>query len=440
MAKIGYGVEQKELQPESREEIINHIFEFMMKDETRDVFLQTAVQFLLQNGKELEDGKISFSLEDQDMQRFCVLYATQNVMDKALDENIDEAYALLAMYTAHPKFADIQKKTLTQDDLTALEKYYEATPELKLAKQVCDINLEVSSTMHGQSEKVLTTFQANRIQEKFEELTPYLTFEQCAAGFYNISMIHRALLAEKDYYDPAENNAEKECLKKVLEYTTDYKRISYCANRLGPQYSNPGLIRAAYRRALTSAASENDCCKINQALAECYINDYHPRIGYKMNNQPDSELQKLERAEMYYVDALAFAQEPEKLNILKSIAKLQKRQNKLDQWTVTMTTMAMDLMSGEERCHTLMEVANKQNDLKAEFLDRVIYEADRSKEIDKSRKAILINKASTLLRPIYNQQQDEKGLDYLNKMSAKYNKVQQSISNPLTLYKKRKSR
>lgn len=431
-----------ELSPDSREQIATNIASYFLNSEENSIFLSNAINHLQQHSKavEITDNQIQISGKDPEFQNFCILYATQKVMDLALDENIQEAYILLTELTNAAKYKFDHEVALDEDGLNELENYYAQAPELQLAKQICDIQLEINATMSGESGKCLTSFQANRIQEKFDEMVPYLNLNQCAAGYYNISIIHRALLGEKDTYDPTENSAEKECLQKVLEYSEDYKRIDYCVNRLGSDYKNKGLIRSAYRRALTSATTDNDFYKINMALAQCYADDYQPRMGfnYGTGSLQEAEDKKLERAEMYYQDALEYAPLPEKLNVLKNIAKMQLKQHKMQDWAQTRTTMAMKYMQGSERCHALMGIAEKMPHLQEAYLDRVIYEADHAKNLSKSRKNMIIYQASSLLRPIYESNNYRDGLDYLDKMANKYAKAQNvDILNPLAQYKKR---
>lgn len=437
--RFGYPIEMEPLKTTPREVIAANISRQMLNGDDKDIFVNSAVQYLANEGAlKIEDNKAQLSLADPEFQNFCILYGTQKVMDEALDENLLEAYKLLVEYTDDVKYKRTEVTSLGEKEIKELDTFYADTPELLLAKQVCDIQLDINQTLNGTSGKMLTSFQANRIQEKFEELTPYLNFEQCAAGYYNISIIHRALLGEKDYYDPAENNAEKECLKKVLEYTSDYKRIGYCANRLGTTEAIQGNIRAAYRRALTVATSDNDLYKINMALAQCYTNDYKPKSSY--NTQEDSEMQKLFRAEMYYNDALEHARDTEKLNILKAIGRLQIKQNKIDAWTQTQTIMAMEHLTGEDRCHMLMEIANRNHKLKTAYLEQTIYEADKSKVISKPKKSIIIRHVASKLEQIYDKEGNREKLEQLARTKAKYAPAQQPASNPLLNYKRGRGR
>lgn len=439
--KTGLPFSDEKLPENTREQIVQNVFTTIMHDQDEVAqFINSAVQYLPDEKLNIQDGKIQLDLSSPEFQNFTILYATQKVMDQALDENLIEAYNLLTEYTGSTKYTGKDTISLDEDDLKELEEYYSPTPELQLAQKVCNIQMQINETMSGQSGKCFTSFQANRIQELFEDMMPYLNFEQRAAAYYNVSLIHRALLAEKDYYDPAENNSEKECLKKVLEYTVDYKRINYCANRLGTSFTDQGMLRAAYRRALAAAETENDLCKINLALAACYKSDYHPKIGFRYENHPEQEHedQKLERAERHYADALRYASDPEKLSILKEIGKLQKKQSKLSDWTETQTQIAMKYMTGEERCHALMNIAEHNARLRVPYLERVVYEAARSKEMSKASKSTVIQKAAKSLRPIYEKEKNEAALEKLNKTALRFEKAS-AKDNPLLKFKRKSS-
>lgn len=438
--RYGYDFEIDKLQPASRERVAANIFRHIINSEDRDNFVSGLSSYLYQTGKVNQDGNIEISIGDPEVLQYTIAYGMKKVIDHALDEDLDSAYKLLSEYTMSNKYTNKTATGLTEDDLAELGEFFSQTAEMFIAKQLCDLQLEISATLQGKSDKVLTSYQANRMQEKFEELVPCLDFEQRAAGYYNLSIIHRALLGEKETYDPMEGNAEKECLKKVLEYTADYKRIGYCVNRLGPNKGHAGLVRAAYRRALTEAESDNDLYKINLALADCYVEDRQPVTGFRVENKFYEEDEKLKRAIMYYSDALQYAPVPEQLNVLKKIAKQQRVLGDSSAWAETMTKMAMEHMTGEERCHTLMEVAHRIPSLKESYLDRVIYEAAKSKHISKNKKGVIIAGAEAILRPLYIKSDNQKGLSYLDKMMAKFAPRSSVSDNPLVRYKRRKTR
>ncbi len=432
------GNEYKEkLMPESREKIAKNIFLKTISGEDANQFLMAAAQFLMLQGKVPDaNGHLSVSIEDEDMQNFSIQYGTEKVMDQALDENIAGAYLLLLRYanSIYEKNDDIDE--LDEKYVRDLEKYFAATPELQLAKQICDIQSEINLTMSGQQGKSLTSFQANRIQEKFEEISPYLNNEQCAAGYYRLSIIHRVLLGEKDIYNPEENNAEKECLKKVLTYTSDHNRIDYCVNRLGTSYPSQGLVRAAYRRALSQAGTLQDLYKINMALANCYVSDYRPQIGFNYDASGESnKYRKLERAEYYYSNAFEAAPVPERINVLKRLANVQFQQNKIEAWTRTKTIMAMEYMEGEERCHTLMDIAKRNKNLRIQYLERVVQEAVRAKGMGKDKRSDIILDAANMLHKIYEKNHDEDQIKKMEAVVQKYTYPPEILINPLLRYK-----
>ncbi len=431
----GTPIEITEITPASREQVAVAAHSIFMESPESETYMMLLAQHALDQGADVTDGKLSLSITDPMIQDFALGYASQKIIDNAVNENLTEAYDMLLKCTVLPKFINKTNEGifLTEDDLTNLSVRFSSIPELKFAKEVCENQSEILSTLNGTSGKVVTSYQANRLQEKFEDIAEYLNYEQKAAGYYNVSLVHRLLLNEKDYYNPQEGNSEKECLKKVLENTSDYKRIKYCLNRLGSNYSNHSGIRAAYRRALTATDVPTDLYKINYDLAQSYLTDFKPSIGYLRH---EKEAEKLQRAEMYFADALEYAQDTEKLDILKNIAKLQSRQGKTAEWTATETEIAMKHLDGTARVHLLMKIAMKNTNLKKAYLERALNETTSSKEIEKSKKVSLVRELSTMLRPVYQKENNEAGLEKLAKIESKYKKTDVP-ENPLDLYKRR---
>ena len=308
-------------------------------------------------------------------------------------------------------------------------------PELIIAQDICEVQGEIYTTLQGLSGKQVTSFQANRIQERFEDFTPYLAPEQIAAGYYNISIIHRALLAEKDIYKPSENNQEKECLYKIIENTSDYKRIHYCINRLGSDYSDRGAVRAAYRRALSHTQSPSDLYKINKALAECYIDEYKPTVGFVTKQEENDPLLK---AELHYKEALRYAGQSEKTSLIKKVAQLQLKQRRIDDWTETETEFAMKFLTGEERVHALIKIASINKQYTKEYLEFALKQTVSSRKIIKAKKKTIVSKIDYYLRPIYQRENNEEKIKYLNEVLQKFNSIK-TYGNPLQRYIKDKT-
>lgn len=420
----------------SREQLVLKVYNYFLNQPEAHEFLAEVISNTVDEDM-LTTGRLQMRLDDPKFQAACLDYGSEAVINAALDENLPKAYAMLFQFSDLPLYQEetTEITEITYAELNELDQRFMQTPELILAKNVCDIQNEITGFLNGNCQKSITSFQANRIQEKFEDVTPYLNFEQRAAGYYNISIIHRALLGEKDFQDPKQNNAEKECLKKVLEYTSDYKRINYCINRLGNDFANKGTIRAAYRRALEATNVPNDLYKINLALAQCYLEEYRPRIGFNSTQAANNpEYEKLEKAEMYYQDALSYAKKPEQLSLLKNIAKLQFSQKKLPEWTETKTRIAMQFLQGEERCHALMEIASKNQKFSESYLERAMEEADHSRKIKKLHKKILLKKIDHHLRPIYQKQHNTEKLQNLDNILEKYKLAPQVPFNPLLKY------
>lgn len=422
----------------SREQLTLKVYNYFIHQPEALEFISSVVADT-DADKTIVNGKMHVRLDDSKFQASCLNYGSEAVINAALDENLPQAYAMLLQFADLPLYQNQIMTEITVNELCELEHRFVYTPELGLAKKVCDVQAEITGFLSGNLLKNITSFQANRIQEKFEDITQYLNFEQRAAGYYNISIIHRALLGEKDTNNTKQNNAEKDCLKKVLEYTSDYKRINYCINRLGSDFADQGVIRAAYRRALQATGVPNDLYKINIALAQCYLDDFRPKIGFAFALKSPSqkeEYEKLEKAEMYYQNALRYAQKPEKLSLLKNIAKLQLKQRKIREWTETETTIAMKFLQGEERCNVLIDIAAKNQELAQPYMERALEETIRSRKISKPHKKILLTKINYHLRTLYTKQGNQQKLQELDAVMNKYAPQTEQMENPLLKYTK----
>lgn len=406
--------------------------------------MQGVVSYIVENLENSETAAINEEFrvvvrqDDPSFQTFCLSYGTNQVIGKALEEELDIAYSMFYKYLGIdiPQTEDEEKQQAYWED--ADQQFEKIKPQVEqimpiaIASQVLDVQTEINEIMTGKSDKKVTSYQANRVQDKFDNIAEYLTPEQQAAGYYNISLLHRILLGEKDFYDPEENNSEKICLQKVLDYSSDFKRIEYCVNRLSADSANHSRIRAAYRRALTAADTPYSLYKINMALAQSYMDDYKPVIGYKTTKS-----EKLERAEFYFTDALAYAPEADRLSVLKNIAKVQKQQGKIEDWTYTRTVLAMSILQGEERSYNLIEVGLGNPRLRREYLERAAIETKRSKLIDVDKKAQIFDKIEQYLLPMYKNDETKKA--WFESLRPKMKKMERP-DNPLDLFKLRQQK
>ncbi len=413
----------------SREQLAENIFKTNLASDESEGFINALLTRVPLN----EEGQLAVPLSDTNIQNFIIGYGASKIINQALDENLSKGYGTLFTYIDPVKYPDDGVIEVGEDTLKELKNIYaNIAPEMVVAQDICDVQSEIYTTLRGYNPKQVTSFQANRIQEKFEDLTQYLNYEQIAAGYYNISIIHRALLAEKDVYNPKDNNSEKECLYKVIENTSDYKRIHYCVNRLGPNYKDRGAVRAAYRRALAQTTVPADLCKIHIALAECYIADNKPTVGY--SGKEDNE-DMLLRAQMHYEDALKYAQDPEKPALIKKIGAVQLQQGKIDEWTETQTFFAMKILKGEERIHTLLKIAGKNSKLSKEYLEFALEQTLKSRKIEKIKKKPLVARIAHYLRPIYEKENNNEALEKIDATLAKF-KSGKFFENPLQKYNK----
>lgn len=420
-----------------REQLAAKIYNYYISSADAQQFIDKALMF----ADVSDPNHITLNLTSPEFTDFCIRYGSQEIINSSLDENLLKAYELVLNFsTSHEYLRQGDVLSLDVDDLPKVSTHFGAAPELQIAIGVCSVQTDLINLLNGTSGKNITSYQANRIQEKFEDLSQYLNSEQKAAGYYNISILHRALLPEKDDYMSSESSAEHECLKKVLEYTGDYKRINYCVNRLENYKADFGLIRAAYRRSLTETTVPSDLYKIHTALAQCYMQDYHPKIGFENNSSAyNPENDKLQKAELHYQQAFKYAQKPERLNILKSIAKLQMRQGNIDDWTATETKLAMKFLTGESRVSLLIEIAGKNAKYAKDYLEKSLDEVSHSRKITTGKKKLLIGKIDHFLRPIYQKDNNRDGLQRLDNIVKQYQQHQAQC--PLLQYQtKRKQR
>ena len=421
----------------SRENATKNILKYYINSPEKQEFVVAMLPY----GTVADGATIQFSVNDAVFQAACLTYGAQDIINKALDEDLTEAYDLLLHLADLPQYKpDEALAEITTDDIDVIYNHYALAPEMQNAVEMCRIQGDITRFLTGTSPKATTSYQVNLIEERFEDIADSLHFEQRAAGYYNISMMHRAILLENEHYDPDENSSEKECLKKVLEYTSDYKKINYCVNRLGDSFKDQSFIRAAYRRALTETDVPSDLYKINTALAQSYLKDYKPIAGFVTNaNLHDKNTEKLQRAELYYKQSLQYAQKPEKINVLKNIAKLQLQQCKYDEWMQTKTDLALKYLKGEERVNTLLEIAGKSTDFKQDYLERALQETTSSRKIIKPQKTLLLNKIAHYLRPIYKAQNNIDGINNLDRLTGNQNITPpQKLNCPLQKYTKQR--
>lgn len=421
----------------SRENATKNILKYYINSPEKQEFVVAMLPY----GTVADGATIQFSVNDAVFQAACLTYGAQDIINKALDEDLTEAYDLLLHLADLPQYKpDEALAEITTDDIDVIYNHYALAPEMQNAVEMCRIQGDITRFLTGTSPKATTSYQVNLIEERFEDIADSLHFEQRAAGYYNISMMHRAILLENEHYDPDENSSEKECLKKVLEYTSDYKKINYCVNRLGDSFKDQSFIRAAYRRALTETDVPSDLYKINTALAQSYLKDYKPIAGFVTNaNLHDKNTEKLQRAELYYKQSLQYAQKPEKINVLKNIAKLQLQQCKYDEWMQTKTDLALKYLKGEERVNTLLEIAGKSTDFKQDYLERALQETASCRKIIKPQKTLLLNKIAHHLRPIYKAQNNIDGINNLDRLTGNQNITPpQKLNCPLQKYTKQR--
>ncbi len=427
----------KSLETLSEESISLRVFN---ENKENAEFQKSLFEFIVQKRKPKgKPGNITIQSSDEDFIAHCIAYGANEVIDLALEEENETASAKFFQYIGLPVANEptLQDQEKLEQQLEKIKPQLIGILPMGIALNVINIQSEISDLLSMKTDKALTTYQAYRIQEKFDNIAETLSPEQQAAGYYNLSLVHRILAGEKNnenYISENNNNAEKTCLQKVLDYSADYKRINYCVNRLGYDSKNSGRIKAAYRRALTSTDSPFASYNINLALAECYLNEYKNEVGYRADPQ---NTEKLLRAELYYIDALKCAPEADRLSVMKNIARLQKKQGNIQEWTETYTEIALSYLQNEERSFALIEVAKVNPKLAQPYLERAIYETRRAKLISDEKKALIYSKIDAALRPIYLKANNQKGLETLENLKPS---EPEYVENPLIYYKIRRKK
>lgn len=431
--------DQNALMPATRQEVAERIYH-SMANSSEAQNLNLILQRAYSKGTPPHGiSEITVSTDDPKFQNCVIEYGADYVINTALDENLEEAYGSLFLFSGMADQILDSVSESSEGDKDPVEKAHylrqlsvklSQCPELWVAQHVCDFQKEISDVLNNEGAELLTTVYVNKIQEKFENISDYLNFEQRATGYYKISILHRALEVEKEK-PSLSANAEKNLLKKVLDYSSDYKKINYCVNRIGIDKNFNGMYKAAYKRALHTAQTSQEIYKINSALAQIYLDDYHPQIGYAKDLH---EEHKLAKAELHYLDAFEYAPKPEHLHILKEIGKLQKKQNKIQEWTGTQTKLAMEYMQGEDRVLTLIKISKGNPALQKEYLEAAIFETAKSKKISKVKKEALIQDIDSRLRPIYESEHNQIGCQKLDVFLKKYTLKSKAEVNPLLKY------
>ena len=379
-----------------------------------------------------ESGELTVNVNDENFAEFCLQYGASDIIRDTLENGLSDGLKKFYDYIG----IEIPAGASSTDWDELLQKWNAIRPEINAikgfseAQKILDMQTEVETILTDSDNKKNTSYQIHKIQEMFEDVAPELVPEFLAAGYYNLSVLYRNLGKNVLLYSSSKeiNEDESACLQKVLDYSADYKRIEYCTNRLKNSKSNMHAIRAAYRRALTTAEKPYDLYKINMALAQTYI-DESSAVGFITTDKEE----KFNRAEFYLKEAYKNAPEGDKLSMLKKISLLQKQVGHFDDWVETRTHMALKLLENEDRVHVLLDIGQKFSDpnKKRAYFERALNETIRSKKISAEKKRYLVQKAGKELKPYITEEENAAALE---RLMTKYMPKAQAQT-PLDLYK-----
>ncbi len=242
--------------------------------------------------------------------------------------------------------------------------------------------IEAAHTAANAQTTGFTIYTAETINSEFENFEPDLTQEQQAKMYYLASRLFRkANFVPGCYTEPAPGTGEIDCLKKVLNKTSDTKLIACCrTNRFKTSTFGDKALIAAYKRALQNENSSYRRYKINTQIGDLYqerINNHK----ISLQGHTSEDIKNLRKAELCYLAAKEEAPESERLNALKKIAELQKLLGNKTRWAETKEEMAYTpQFTPTDRCQALIRLAVAMKD-EAGF----VYMEKALKEIKKAK-------------------------------------------------------
>ncbi len=265
-----------------------------------------------------------------------------------------------------PKY--IKSRFTNIEEITALISFIEA--------------FEAAHTAANAETAGFTVYTAETINSEFENFEPDLSEEQQAKMYYLASRLFRkANFVPGCYTEPAPGTGEIDCLKKVLDKTSDTKLIACCrTNRFKIETFGDKALISAYKRALLNESNPYRRYKINTQIGSIYQERVKKhKISLQGHNSED--IKNLRKAELCYLAAKEEAPESERLNALKKIAELQKLLGNKARWAETKEEMAYTpQFTPTDKCQALISLAVAMKD-EAGF----VYMEKALKEIKKSK-------------------------------------------------------
>lgn len=317
-----------------------------------------------------------------------VIQLEADVVEKALNEELNDAYSTLqnACFFSEQDYAYI-KQVHGEEAGSKMPAYI----HLRLS-QVDDLALSIdflgaiySAEVYAQSEPTsFSSYDADEVKHKINTYEDMLTPEQKAKANYIASKMFYLQNATTKI---SAEGSEKECLDKVLQFTSDYKLIAYADSRLDKTAAKS--VRRAYQRALKSAKDKTAKYHINLALGNIYSQDTN-QVGF---TYPQSEKVKAgEKSVKFFLHAYRYAPKEERLAIMKKLAEVQMNMGNLSDWKQTKINIALKFLKNEDRFNALNAVAAKLDD--AELFNKSAELCKQSK-MPESRKLDMLEKTYT---------------------------------------------
>lgn len=336
-----------------------------------------------------------------------MLIATDiKIKELALENRINEAYNMLLNMAS---FSDEDKLYINavegENASSELPKYikhrFQNIEEINTLISFVDATQAAHAAVNMETAG-FTVYTAETLANEFENFLPDLTRENQAKMYFLSSRLYRkANFTPGCFNEPAADINEINCLRKALDRTSDLKIIACCrTSRFKKEVFGDKAFISAYKRALAQEGSPLRRSKINSQIAALYaerISD--KKIGFIPYNAQD--ISNLKKAEIYLYNAAQEADNDNKLGLLKSLEKVQKKIGNKPNIAKTKEAIAYcPQFTPADRCQALVSIAvYMQNEEGLPYLHKALKEIKKAK-ITKNEKVMLLEYAQTRLPEI----------------------------------------
>lgn len=339
-----------------------------------------------------------------------VIQLGADVVEKALDEELNEAYTTLqnVCFFSDKDYAYI-KQVHGEEAGSEMPAYihFRLSQVEDLAPSIDFLGAIYSAEVYAQSDPTaFSSYDADEVKHKINTYEDMLTPEQKAKANY---------IASKMFYlrnattKTSADGSEEECLDKVLQFTSDYKLIAYADSRLDKKAAKN--VRRAYQRALKAAKDKTAKYHINLALGNIYFKDT-AQVGF---TYPQSDKVKAgEKSVKFFLHAYRYAPKEERLAIMKKMAEVQMNIGHLADWKETKINIALKFLKNEDRFDSLNAVAAKLDD--AELFHKSAELCKQSKMPENRKLAMLEKTYTQMARFLKNPEQKKEALAHLGEV------------------------